>query len=98
MPFQPPHLLGIAQLTADDIETLLEGTTALGYAGPTENDAALGAAQALAAQHGAKNISAVSGNLNILVAGEKAGSILKKATAVGTVEIMTEQDFLDLIG
>ncbi|MEL6532382.1 MAG: aspartate carbamoyltransferase catalytic subunit [Pseudomonadota bacterium] len=24
MPFQPPHLLGIAQLTADDIETLLD--------------------------------------------------------------------------
>jgi len=42
-------------------------------------------AQKLAEQHGGKNISAVSKNLNILVAGEKAGSKLKKAQAVGTV-------------
>ena len=54
-------------------------------------------AQALAAKHGAKNISAVSRNLNILVAGEKAGSKLKKATALGTVEIMTEDEFLALL-
>lgn len=51
-------------------------------------------AQQLAENAGAKNISAVSSNLNILVAGEKAGSKLKKATALGTVEILTEQEFL----
>lgn len=55
-------------------------------------------AQELAAKHGAKNISAVSKNLNILVAGEKAGSKLKKAEALGTVQIMSEDEFLDLIG
>lgn len=54
-------------------------------------------AQELAAKHGAKNISAVSGNLNILVVGEKAGSKLKKAQALGTVEILTEQAFISLV-
>lgn len=50
-------------------------------------------AQQLATKAGAKNISAVSSNLNILVIGEKAGSKLKKAQALGTVEIMTEEEF-----
>lgn len=54
-------------------------------------------AEELAAKHGAKNISAVSSNLNILVVGEKAGSKLTKAKALGTVEIMTEQEFVDAI-
>lgn len=51
-------------------------------------------AEELAARHGAKNISAVSSNLNILVVGEKAGSKLAKAKALGTVEIMTEEEFV----
>lgn len=51
-------------------------------------------AEKLAANAGAKNISAVSGNLNILVVGDKAGSKLKKAEALGTVEILTEEEFL----
>ncbi len=54
-------------------------------------------AQTLAAELGAKNISAVSSNLDILVVGEKAGSKLKKAEALGTVEIMTEAEFLVLV-
>ncbi len=54
-------------------------------------------AQSLAEKAGAKNISAVSSNLNILVAGEKAGSKLKKAQALGTVEIISEDTFLDLV-
>lgn len=54
-------------------------------------------AQELAIKNGAKNISAVSSNLDILVAGEKAGSKLKKATDLGTVQIMSEEEFLKLI-
>jgi DNA ligase (NAD+) len=53
-------------------------------------------AQNIATSLGAKNISAVSGNLDILVVGEKAGSKLKKAEAIGTVQIMTEQEFIVL--
>ena len=54
-------------------------------------------AQAKAEELGAKNISAVSSNLNILVVGEKAGSKLKKAQALGSVEIMTEEAFNELL-
>lgn len=54
-------------------------------------------AQKLAESVGAKNISAVSSNLNILVVGENAGSKLKKAQALGTVEIWTEDEFLEKV-
>ena len=54
-------------------------------------------AQEMAKKAGAKVISAVSSNLNILVVGEKAGSKLKKAQAIGTVEIITEAEFLEMI-
>lgn len=54
-------------------------------------------AQLLAENKGAKLISSVSKSLNILVVGEKAGSKLKKAEQIGTVNILTEQEFLDLI-
>ncbi len=54
-------------------------------------------AQQLAAENGAKNISAVSANLDILVVGQKAGSKLKKATALGTVDILTEEAFKALV-
>jgi len=54
-------------------------------------------AQDLAEAAGAKNISAVSGNLNILVVGENAGSKLDKANKLGTVQVMTEEEFLSLV-
>jgi DNA ligase (NAD+) len=53
-------------------------------------------AQEKAASLGAKNISAVSGNLDILVVGEDAGSKLEKAKKLGTVQIMTEDEFIAL--
>lgn len=48
--------------------------------------------------HGGKNLSGVSAKLDYLVAGEKAGSKLVKATKLGTVAIISESDFLALIG
>ncbi|MEZ4896252.1 MAG: NAD-dependent DNA ligase LigA [Saprospiraceae bacterium] len=51
-------------------------------------------AQAMATAAGAKNISAVSGNLDILVVGANAGSKLTKAQALGSVTIWTEEEFL----
>lgn len=56
------------------------------------------AAEEMVEKHGGKNISAVSKNLNYLVVGEKAGSKLKKAQDIGTITILDEQQFLDLIG
>ena len=55
------------------------------------------AAEEMVEKYGGKNISAVSKNLNYLVVGEKAGSKLKKAQDIGTIEILDEQEFLDLI-
>ncbi len=51
-------------------------------------------AQGLAEAAGARNVSGISAKLDILVAGEKAGSKLKKAEALGTVAVMTEEEFL----
>lgn len=54
-------------------------------------------AQELAEKAGAKVLSGVSSQLNILVAGEKAGSKLKKALDIGTVEIWDENRFLSAV-
>jgi len=51
-------------------------------------------AQNKAKAAGARIVSAVSGKLDILVVGEKPGSKLKKAEALGTVTVMTEEEFL----
>ena len=55
-------------------------------------------AEDLVEKHGGRNISAVSKNLNYLVVGEKAGSKLKKAQDIGSITILDEQQFLDMIG
>lgn len=54
-------------------------------------------AQEVAEAQGAKNISAVSSNLDILVVGENAGSKLDKAKKIGTVQILTEEEFIQLV-
>lgn len=45
---------------------------------------------------GGKNLSAVSKNLDYLIVGEKAGSKLKKAQEIGTIKILTEDEFITL--
>lgn len=53
-------------------------------------------AKGMVEEAGGKAASGVSSKLSYLVAGEKAGSKLKKAESLG-VAILTEQEFLDLI-
>lgn len=54
-------------------------------------------AQEKAEMAGAKNISAVSSNLDFLVVGEKAGSKRKKAEEIPSITILTESEFIDLL-
>ena len=54
-------------------------------------------AKQLVEENGGKLLSAVSANLNYLVAGESAGSKLTKAKAIASIKIITEDEFLALI-
>lgn len=45
---------------------------------------------------GGKNLSAVSKNLDYLIVGEKAGSKLKKAQEIGTIKIISEEEFIEM--
>jgi len=54
-------------------------------------------AQKIVEQHGGKNINSVTKKLNYLVVGEKAGSKLAKAEKLGTVNVLTERAFSNLI-
>ncbi|MGL4641651.1 MAG: BRCT domain-containing protein, partial [Cetobacterium sp.] len=44
---------------------------------------------------GGTNLSSVSKKLDYLIVGEDAGSKLKKAEELGTVKILTEDEFLE---
>lgn len=46
---------------------------------------------------GGKNLSTVTKKLDYLIVGKDAGSKLKKAEELGTVKILTEEDFFNLI-
>ena len=54
-------------------------------------------AEAMVEERGGSILGGVSAKLNYLVVGEDAGSKLEKAKKLGTVNILTEQEFLDLI-
>lgn len=55
-------------------------------------------AEAMAEELGGKLLSGVSAKLNYLVVGEDAGSKLEKAKKINSVKILTEDEFLRLIG
>lgn len=54
-------------------------------------------AEAMVEEKGGTILGGVSSKLNYLVVGEDAGSKLEKAKKLGTVNILTEQEFLKLI-
>jgi DNA ligase (NAD+) len=55
-------------------------------------------AESMVEAKGGSILGGVSTKLNYLVVGEDAGSKLEKAKKLGTVNILTEQEFLQLIG
>ncbi|ULQ55292.1 NAD-dependent DNA ligase LigA [Flavihumibacter rivuli] len=55
-------------------------------------------AEAMAEAQGGKILSGVSSKLNYLVVGEDAGSKLEKAKKIPSIHIITEEEFLDLVG
>jgi len=54
-------------------------------------------AEEMVEKNGGKLLSGVSSKLNYLIVGEDAGSKLEKAKKIGSVKILTEQEFLRLI-
>jgi len=55
-------------------------------------------AETMVEERGGSLLSGVSSKLNYLVVGEDAGSKLEKAKKLGSVNILTEQEFIALIG
>jgi DNA ligase (NAD+) len=55
-------------------------------------------AEAMAEEQGAQILGGVSAKLNYLVVGEDAGSKLEKAKKINSVKIISEEEFLQLIG
>ena len=55
-------------------------------------------AKQLVEENGGKLLSSVSANLNYLVVGEDAGSKLTKAKKIPSITVLTEDEFLNLIG
>lgn len=55
-------------------------------------------AKQLVEENGGKLLSGVSANLNYLVTGADAGSKLTKAQKIETIKIISEQEFLEMVG
>jgi len=54
-------------------------------------------AEALVEEQGGMVLSGVSAKLQYLVAGEEAGSKLEKAKKLGTIQILSEEEFLEMV-
>ena len=63
----------------------------------TLSDLGRNQAEEIAKEKGAVIASSVSKNLHFLVAGEKAGSKLEKAKKLGSVKIISEKEFLEML-
>ena len=102
---KPEHLEMIAELKSAGVQMEAEKTELNSYklAGQTFlftgklTEFSRDEAKEMVEKNGGKLISSVTKNLQNLVVGENAGSKLKKAEDLGTVNILTEQQFLDLI-
>jgi DNA ligase (NAD+) len=57
-----------------------------------------GDAEQAVEEHGGKIVSGVSSKLNYLVVGDDAGSKLEKAKKINTIKIITEDEFLKIVG
>jgi DNA ligase (NAD+) len=77
------------------ISNIFHGKTFL-FTGSLENFTRENA-QELVEKHGGKNVSSVSKNLDYLVIGANAGSKLKKAQDIKSINIITEDEFLKLL-
>ena len=55
------------------------------------------AAEEMAEAKGGKILSGVSTKLDYLIAGEKAGSKLEKAKKLGSVNIISEEEFIEMV-
>ncbi len=55
-------------------------------------------AEAIVEEKGGSILGGVSSKLNYLVVGEDAGSKLEKAKKLGTVTVLTEKEFMELVG
>jgi len=55
-------------------------------------------AEELVESNGGKLVSGVSSKLNYLVVGEDAGSKLEKAKKISSIHVITEQEFMNMIG
>ena len=55
-------------------------------------------AEEMVEANGGKLVSGVSSKLNYLVVGEDAGSKLEKAKKISSIHVISEQEFMNMIG
>ncbi|HXH18649.1 MAG TPA: NAD-dependent DNA ligase LigA [Chitinophagales bacterium] len=84
-----------ADKTSHLVSNKLEGKTFL-FTGTLEKFSR-DEAEELVEKNGGKNLSSVSARLNYLVVGSSPGSKLEKAKKIGTVKVINEDEFLEMV-